>query len=56
MRFYTTREKYQWFITPSIGVINERAYYGYRVVSIAFGWLCWRCMVQFGVRKVDDWR
>ena len=44
--------KDQWFLTPSIGIINETHYYGYPVASIAFAWLIWRVKVKIGVRKV----
>lgn len=53
VRFKTQKSKKQWVILPTFGIINERAYYGYPVFAIAFAWLCWRCKVEFGVRK---WR
>ena len=31
--------------------VEERYYYGYPVIAIAFAWLCWRCKVEIGVRK-----
>lgn len=43
----------QWFLTPVIGVIDERSYHGYPAISVAFAWLRWRCKVEFGVKK---WR
>lgn len=43
------------FITPAIGVINERGYYGYPVIAIAFAWLHWRCKIEIGVRRLR-WR
>ena len=46
-------DKEQVFITPAIGVIDERRYYGYPVFSIAVAWLKWRCKIAFGVKK---WR
>ena len=39
-------------IIPTFGVINERTYYGYPVIAIAFGWLCFRGKIEFGVRIV----
>ena len=39
-------------IIPTFGVINERTYYGYPVIAIAFGWLCFRAKIEFGVRIV----
>lgn len=39
-------------IIPSFGVINERPYFGYPVIAIAFGWLCFRFKIEFGVRVV----
>lgn len=51
MRFVSKRAKNEWFITPSFGIINERNYYGYPVIAIAFAWLRWRCKVEFGVKK-----
>lgn len=52
MRILCAVDKDQWFLTPSIGIINETHYYGYPVVSIAFAWLIWRVKVKIGVRKV----
>ena len=52
MRIMTAVVKDQWFLTPSIGIINETHYYGYPVASIAFAWLIWRVKVKIGVRKV----
>ena len=39
-------------ILPTFGFINERNYYGYPVIALAFGWLCFRAKIQFGVRYV----
>lgn len=39
-------------IIPTCGVINERQYYGYPVIAISFGWLCFRGKVEFGVKIV----
>lgn len=39
-------------IIPSFGVINERPYFGYPVIAIAFGWLCFRFKIEFGIRIV----
>lgn len=38
-------------LIPTFGWINERYYYGYPVIAIAFAWLCWRCKIEIGVRK-----
>ncbi len=51
MRILCAVNKDQWFLTPSIGIINSTHYYGYPVVSIAFAWLIWRGKVEIGVRK-----
>ena len=51
MRFKAAVDKKQWFITPAIGVINERYYYGYPVIALGFAWLIWRCKVEFGVKS-----
>lgn len=42
--------KYEIMIIPTFGVINERWYFGYPVIAIAFGWLCFRAKIEFGVR------
>lgn len=39
-------------IIPTFGVINERPYFGYPVIAIAFGWLCFRAKFEFGVRVI----
>lgn len=52
MRILCGVNKDQWFLTPSIGIINETHYYGYPVASIAFAWLIWRVKVKIGARKV----
>ena len=52
MRILCGVNKDQWFLTPSIGIINETHYYGYPVVSIGFAWLIWRVKVKIGARKV----
>lgn len=53
MRFSWAMAKNEWFLIPSIGIIDSRHYYGYTVFAVAFGWLRWRCKVEFGVKK---WR
>ena len=53
MRFKWAFIRNELFITPAIGVINERGYYGYPVIAVAFAWLFWRFKVEFGVKK---WR
>ena len=50
MRFKPAIDKYQWFIIPSIGVINVSSYYGYPVFAIGFAWLIFRFKVEFGVK------
>ena len=45
-------DKKQYIIIPSFAVMNERSYYGYPVIAIAFGWLCFRFKIEFGVRIV----
>lgn len=50
-RFKAAIDKRQIFITPCIGYINERDYYGYPVVAIAFAWLCFRFKVELFVRR-----
>lgn len=37
---------------PTFGIVNERHYYGYPVIALAFGWLCFRAKIEFGVRVV----
>ena len=53
MRFKAAIDKNQVFLIPTIGWINERYYYGYPVIAIAFAWLVFRCKVEFGLKK---WR
>ena len=52
MRFKVAIDEHQIFIIPALGLISEKWYYGYPVVSIAFAWLFFRFKVQFGVKKV----
>ena len=47
-------DKRQYIIIPSFAVMNERFYYGYPVIAIAFGWLCFRLKIEFGV-KIAKW-
>ena len=56
MRCSGAIDKYQIFITPTFGLMNQRWYYGYPVIGIAFAWLCFRFKVEFGIKKVgaDD--
>ena len=44
--------KNEFMIIPTFGFVNERSYYGYPVIAIAFGWLCFRAKIEFGVRVV----
>lgn len=39
-------------IIPTFGFVNERHYYGYPVIALAFGWLCFLAKIEFGVRVV----
>lgn len=39
-------------VIPTFGIVNERHYYGYPVIALAFGWLCFRAKIEFGVRVV----
>ena len=39
-------------IIPTFGIMNERRYYGYPVIALAFGWLCFRAKIELGVRVV----
>ena len=49
--FKAAIDKRQIFITPCIGYINERGFYGYPVVTIAFAWLCFRFKVELFVSR-----
>ena len=42
--------KHEYIIIPSFAVMNVRNYYGYPVIAIAFGWLCFRFKIEFGVQ------
>lgn len=46
----TALDRRQIIVIPSFAVMNERFYYGYPVIAIAFGWLCFRFKIEFGVR------
>lgn len=48
----TALDRRQWILVPSIAIMNERHYYGYPVIALAFGWLCFRAKIEFGVRVV----
>ena len=39
-------------VIPTFGFLDNRNYYGYPVIAIAFGWLCFRFKVEFGVKVV----
>ena len=39
-------------VIPTFGFLDNRNYYGYPVIAIAFGWLCFRFKVEFGVKIV----
>lgn len=45
-------DRKQYIIIPSFAIMNERSYYGYPVIAIAFGWLCFRFKIEFGVKVV----
>ena len=45
-------DKRQYIIIPSFAVMNERFYFGYPVISIAFGWMCFRWKIKFGAKIV----
>ncbi|MGN0180415.1 MAG: hypothetical protein ACI4DY_13410 [Monoglobaceae bacterium] len=51
IQFSSAVDKTQLFINPAIGILDERSYYGYTVIAIAFAWLHWKCKVEFGVRR-----
>lgn len=53
VRFAAKKSNNEWIIIPTFGIINERHYYGYPVVAVAFAWLKWRCKVELGAKK---WR
>ena len=48
----TAIDKKQYIIIPSFAILNERHYYGYPVIALALGWLCFRAKIEFGVRVV----
>lgn len=39
------------FFIPEIGILNCSRYYGYPVIAIGFGWLCFRFKIEFGARR-----
>lgn len=51
MRFKAAKTTNEFMVIPTFGWINERYYYGYPVIAIAFAWLCWRCKIEIGVKK-----
>lgn len=51
MRFKGAKTDNKIILIPTFGWINERYYYGYPVIAIAFAWLCWRCKIEIGVKK-----
>ena len=55
MNIRTRVDRNQWFLLPCIGIINERYYYGYPVIAIAFAWLIFRAKIEIGVKK-PKWR
>lgn len=51
MRFVPGKDRSQWFIIPTFGVIYQNKFTGCRRFSLAFAWLSWRCKIMFGVDK-----
>ncbi len=51
MRFRGMKTTREIVLIPTFGWINERDYYGYPVIAIAFAWLCWRFKIEIGVKK-----
>lgn len=51
MNFVWSFNDMELFITPAIGIINEKYYYGYPVFALAFAWLNFRCKIEFGARR-----
>lgn len=51
MRVKTAIDKTQWFLLVGFGIINERDYYGYPVIAVAFAWLIFRAKIEIGVKK-----
>lgn len=51
MRFKTAKTTNEFMVIPTFGLINERYYYGYPVIAIAFAWLCWRFKIEIGAKK-----
>lgn len=41
MRVKTQKIINEFIVIPTFGWINERYYYGYPVIAIAFAWLCY---------------
>lgn len=48
MRFKAAKTTNEFMLIPTFGWINERYYYGYPVIAIAFAWLC---KIEIGVKK-----
>ena len=53
MEFKAQISKREIMFIPTFGIIDERGYYGYPVVAIAFAWLTFKCKIELGVKK---WR
>ena len=51
MRFKAAKRTNEFMLIPTFGWINERKYYGYPVIAIAFAWLCWRCKIEIRAKK-----
>lgn len=43
MRLKGAKITNEFIVIPTFGWINERYYYGYPVIAIAFAWLCRLC-------------
>lgn len=54
MRFLASFDKLELFLTPAVGILNERHYYGYPVIAVAFAWLWFRCKVEIGVKRYKE--
>lgn len=53
IRFKGAFVKHEIFITPAIGIRNNRSYYGYPVFAVCFAWLHFRFKIEFGIKKVS---
>ena len=51
MRFKAAKTPNKFILIPTFGWINERYYYGYPGIAIAFAWLYWRGKIEIGAKK-----